>query len=65
MSKPEVRIENWKIFDNQLIGDVFGHPRFEDGTAVRTSSILEVPMLPEEGDTVETRNTFYRLGKEA
>lgn len=52
MSKPEVKIENWWIAGNVLRGNVFGHPRFPDDTPVTTSSILEVPMLPEEGDVV-------------
>lgn len=65
MAKPEVRIENWTILDNQLYGEAYGHPRFEDGKKVRTSSIKEVPMMPEEGDKVETQNTIYVLGKEA
>lgn len=62
--KPKVKIENWTIMGNTLVGKAYGHPRFEDGTEVRTSSIVEVPMLPEEGDVVETRNTLYELGKE-
>lgn len=64
MSKPTVRIENWRIADNSLIGDAYGHPRFKDGTPVRTSTIMEIPMMPEEGNTVETMNTLYKLGKE-
>lgn len=65
MSKPEVKIESWWIAGNHLHGRVQDHPRFEKDTDVTTSVILEVPMLPEEGDRVETRNTIYILGKEA
>jgi hypothetical protein len=65
-AKPTVHIENWQRTGwNTLYGSVSDHPRFRDETVVNTSLILsppeEVPL--HEGDTVETRNTFYVLGK--
>ena len=62
MSKPEVRIENWVIRIGRLHGDAYGHPRFKDGTGVSTSTIIDMPDDPAEGDIIETRNTLYRLG---
>lgn len=44
-------IKNWTIIGDQLSGEVYGHPRFEDGTKVRTSTIQKVI----------TRNTEYTL----
>lgn len=65
MSKPEVRIENWYVVVKRIHGDAYGHPRFDDGTAVVTS-VIEKPKTPyKEGDVVETRNTLYTLGKPA
>lgn len=40
-------------------------PRFDDGQVVKTSSVF-IPESDEpakEGDTLETRNSFYLLGK--
>lgn len=64
MGKPEVKIENWWISGGQLHGEVQDHPRFDKGTQVTTSRIVEEPFLPEPGDKVETLNTVYILGKE-
>jgi hypothetical protein len=62
MSKPTVRIENWKWRDpdrEQLCGQVYGHPHIEDGHNVVTSLVLNI-----SDGIVETRNTIYALGKE-
>lgn len=57
-NRPVVRLENWSFdINGKLCGDCYNHPRFEDGTRVVTSSILNIV-----GD-VETRNTIYKLGK--
>lgn len=63
--KPQVRIENWHLIGGVLYGDTYDHPRFEDGTTVRTSTVISEPgdEPAKEGDTLETRNTFYTLGK--
>ncbi len=63
--KPSVRIENWHLIGGVLYGDAYDHPRFEDGTTVRTSTVISEPgdEPAKEGDTLETRNTFYTLGK--
>lgn len=63
--KPLVRIENWHLIGGRLYGDAYDHPRFEDGTTVKTSSVFmpETDEPAKEGDTLETRNTFYTLGK--
>lgn len=54
---PEIRIENWAIVEDidaytapemvkkRLTGSVYGHPRFEDGKVVTTSSLKEVDMV--------------------
>ena len=73
MSKEQklVGIENWSIVaGNQLTpyqapelqtykirGEVHGHPRFEDGDSIVTSTIIL-----REGRFVETANTRYHLG---
>lgn len=70
----EVLIENWEILDGRdpytapevtklnIRGCVYGHPRHDDGTTVRTSRIVTVGKF-REGDLVETRSgTLYRLG---
>lgn len=44
-------IKNWSVIGDQLTGEVYGHPRFEDGTLVRTSTIQKII----------TRNTEYTL----
>jgi len=47
--KPTVKIRNVSFIGKQMIGEVYGHPRFEDGTEVRTSTIKEIV----------TKNTRY------
>jgi hypothetical protein len=49
-----------ELWSNYLTGNVYGHPRFNDGDEVSTSSITEI----EDGDgckVVNTRNTEYIL----
>lgn len=64
MGKPEVRLENWQQFGGGMWGQAYGHPRFDDGTQVRTSFIVKEPEEFKEGAVVETNNTLYILGKE-
>lgn len=65
MSKPTVQLENWYLLAGTLYGHAHHHPRFDDGTLVRTCSVISEPgdEPAKEGDTLETRNTFYVLGK--
>ena len=70
-----IRIENWSVqkllsdFDGSfvppefnptfLVGEVFGHARFDDGERVKTSPIASV-----DGSTVTTESgQVYELGK--
>lgn len=61
-TKPEVRIEDWVIYGKSIWGIAYDHPRFDDGTAIRTSTIVDMPRQTKEGDVVETMNTRYTLG---
>jgi hypothetical protein len=63
MSKPEVSIEDWYILGKILYGKAQNHPRFAKGTEVRTSTIVDMPRSPKQGDKVETMNTVYILGR--
>lgn len=65
-----IKIENWSIGSSidlytppelvslTLSGNVFGHPRFLDGSQVTTSKIVNA-----KGRIVFTRNSIYKLGK--
>jgi len=66
-----VKIENWEIVYSPpnpytapeccppyLYGQVYGHPRFEDGKFISTSMIVDA-----YGNHVKTKNTEYVLGK--
>lgn len=55
--KQTARIENWYIIHGVMIGNVFDHPKFEDGTVIRTSTIVE-----QTSTHIETWNTIYTLG---
>lgn len=66
-----IRIENWRVVVrdkdfykapecgvNCLSGDVYGHPRHEDGTCVTTTKIVD-----SDGKFVKTRSgSLYELG---
>lgn len=57
----EATLRNYGMNSNgQLVGRVFGHPNFEDGTLVTTSTVRYYNA--EEGIAV-THNTVYFLGK--
>lgn len=60
MAKQQARLENWSRFGEQLVGEVYGHPRFEDGEVVRTSRVLKM-----DDKVAETMNTDYTLGEQA
>lgn len=64
-NKPTVRIEDWFLIANKLYGNCYGHPKFDDGTLVQTSTVVSEPgdEPAKEGDTLETRDTLYTLGK--
>lgn len=68
--KPVVKLEEWAVVTTSdeftppemqsisLNGKVYGHPRFQDGEIVTTSSIHNV-----KGKRVATQNTIYELGE--
>lgn len=61
------RLENWSVVTKdpytppefaRIEGEVYGHPRFNDGELVALSRVQEV-----NGNIVKTRNTTYILGE--
>lgn len=60
--KPIAKLRNWLFIDNfgfaYLIGNVYGHWRFKDGTSVRTSYIKNA-RKEHDRFIIETRNTIY------
>lgn len=61
--KPKVILENWSINGKSLTGNAYGHPDFEEGEEVRTSSAEKLPKNPKRGDVIETKNSVYTLGE--
>lgn len=66
MERQKARLENWSLEESPidperrvLWGNVYGHPRFEDGTLVRTSRVVEANV---EERWAKTLNTDYTLG---
>lgn len=57
-SKQTAVLKEWHIENNRAFGKVYGHPRFEDGTPVITSSIVRREAKDDEV-IIETRNTIY------
>lgn len=64
----KARLEKWSLFasvvDYKLVprlhGEVYGHPRFEDGTEVSTSYIVDEDI---KAGWVQSANTLYTLGE--
>lgn len=54
------KLENWKMVDNdQIRGEIYNSPKFEDGTVVFTSRVVR---LDEGSNRAYTLNTEYELG---
>jgi hypothetical protein len=53
-----MRLENWYVDNNRLIGNVYGNPKFVDGDIVQTSKINHWAK-----NAVRTLNSTYVLGK--
>jgi len=63
----KITLKNWSIcrrndIDERLclVGEVYGHEKFVDGTIVVTSNIVKEDMYTDHM-TIETRNTLYTL----
>ena len=58
-----MRLENWykdTVVTDTLKGNVFGHPKHEDGTHIRTSSVAGVTP---DGRVVTISGSEYELGE--
>ena len=62
MEKPNAILKNWSIDElcNIAYGDVYGHPRFDDGSYIHTSTIISIDR-EQKNIIVETLNTIYTL----
>jgi hypothetical protein len=58
--KQTANLENWYFIHGVLFGDVYNHPKLNDGSLIRTSEVISIS---EDLKTAETLNTFYTLGK--
>lgn len=59
-NRPSATLEKWYPHGDSLVGYVYGHPGFEDGSAVVTSRVLD-----SDGSTwAKTLNTDYTLGEQ-
>lgn len=72
-----MRLENWYVTNDflnpyvapelkpcYLIGNVYGHPRFEDGRQVITSRIMEIKDKGDHKEAVTKSGSIYELYKE-
>ena len=51
-------INDWMINNgNSVTGVIYGHPRWPDGTSIKTARIKSITMME-----LETKNTTYELG---
>jgi hypothetical protein len=62
-AKRKAYLREWYIQGNggkwaSLVGEVFGHPQFDDGRVIVTSPILKLDI---PGRSAETMNTVYML----
>jgi hypothetical protein len=69
-AKPEAYLAAWNLVrtdvgSRHLVGAVFEHIRFPEGSLVVTSDLLEVHFIPDGRICVETVNTLYTLGHPA
>ncbi len=67
MNKPTAEIERWSVMAGCLMGHIVNHNRqieFKKDMQL-TSPLLHPRRKMKEGDTVETENTLYELGKPA
>lgn len=54
------RLEHWYVNSNdELCGDVYGHPKFPDGAGVKTTRVV---YWDNEKNQAVTKNTEYSLG---
>ncbi len=54
------RLENWFVGHNdQIFGEVYDDPRFEDGTAIITTRVVTLDL---ESGVARTKNSNYILG---
>jgi hypothetical protein len=64
-AKRKAVLKNWRVRTGSngiwpvLTGDVYGHPKFQDGEAVVTSPVLRLDI---PGGMAETMHTVYLLG---
>lgn len=54
------RIEEWSYYNGALVGRVYGHPKFKDGTRIITTPIERLDL---EHLYASTKNTVYVLGQ--
>lgn len=56
-SSGPMRLENWTFLEDHYCGEVYGNPKFVDGTVIHTSRVKDV-----SGNKVTTQNSVYLLG---
>lgn len=72
-----MRLKNWSMYTTRtsdfmapelgiphLQGDVYGHPRFEDGDSINTSRIIEIQDKGEYKLAITRSGSEYELHKE-
>jgi len=59
----EARLEQWKVVQDFLVGKVYGHPSFPDGTEIITSRVARWDLEKQKARTVG--RTEYTLGEPA
>lgn len=69
MPKPTAKLESWSYvtkghYRGCLQGYVSDHPNFTDGEFINTTVVISAPDTIKSGNTVETKNTRYELGKD-
>lgn len=59
-----VRLKNWSVYDDgsyHLQGNVYGHPRFDDGDLIDTSRIVSIIDKGDHKEITTQSGTVYSL----
>lgn len=54
-------IKNWSYRKGILYGEVFGHPRVQDGAQLNAGTVQDVVKEADDTYIVETEDMFYAL----
>lgn len=60
MNAASLRLTEWTLWNNKLVGRVYGHPEYADGSMIVTAPLTQIDFVSQLAMTTSGQTYFFK-----